>query len=115
MWGLNFGVAGIALGTSLGAWLNVALLVFLGYRRHLLRLDTDFWRSLVPVGLAAAATAIAAVAAVVLGRHFLHAGGLQQVALLCLAIVASVAAYGAVVLIFRKRLPLGRLVRARKT
>jgi len=113
VWGLNLGVAGIALGTSVGAWLNVALLIFLGSRRDLLRFDAAFWRSLVPVVLAAAATAIAASSAVALGRHVLHQGALLQVALLCGAILASIAAYGGVVFLFRDRLPLGRLVRVR--
>jgi hypothetical protein len=63
--------------------------------------------------LAAAATAIAASSAVALGRHVLHQGALLQVALLCGAILASIAAYGGVVFLFRDRLPLGRLVRVR--
>ena len=28
VWGFHLGIAGIALGTSLGAWTNVALLYF---------------------------------------------------------------------------------------
>ena len=33
VWGLGLGVAGIALGTALGAWINVALLTWLGRSR----------------------------------------------------------------------------------
>ncbi|HWE05119.1 MAG TPA: murein biosynthesis integral membrane protein MurJ [Rhizomicrobium sp.] len=108
VWGLHLGIAGIALGTSIGAWLNVGLLAFLGHRRNLLQLSADFRRSLVPVVLAGAATAIAAYAAVALGRHIVHAGGLHEVVLLCVAFVAGSLAYGAVVVLFRHRLPLGR-------
>jgi putative peptidoglycan lipid II flippase len=109
VWGLHLGIAGIALGTSLGAWINVGLLAFLGHRRGLLRLSKDFRRSLVPAFLAGGATAGAALGAVKLGGHLLHAG---QVVLFALAIVASAIVYGAVVLLFRSRLPLGRLARA---
>jgi putative peptidoglycan lipid II flippase len=114
VWGLHLGLAGIALGTSLGAWVNVGLLVYLGHKRSLLRLNVDFWRSLAPVALAGAATGGAAYAAVALGRQVLGGGGLHQLALLCMAVLAGGLAYGSVVILFRNRLPLGRLVR-RKT
>ncbi|MGA9795756.1 MAG: murein biosynthesis integral membrane protein MurJ [Rhizomicrobium sp.] len=112
VWGLHLSIAGIALGTSFGAWINVATLTVIGARRGLLQFNTEFWRSLVPIGLAAAATAAAAYAAVHFGGTLLHGVRLQQVILLGAAIVASGIAYGAVVLIFRARLPLGRLSRA---
>jgi putative peptidoglycan lipid II flippase len=112
VWGLNLGIAGIALGTSIGAWVNVGLLVFLGHRRELLRLNADFWNALIPVAIAAGATAAAAYGAVAFGARVLHHGGLTSVIVLGMAIIASVAAYGAVVFVFRNRLPLGRLTRA---
>ena len=108
VWGLHLGIAGIALGTSIGAWVNVMLLVILGHRSNLLQLSADFWRSLVPVFLAGAATAAAAYAAVALGRQIVNAGGLHEVVLLGFAFVAGSLAYGAGVFLFRKRLPLGR-------
>ncbi|MGB8365848.1 MAG: murein biosynthesis integral membrane protein MurJ [Rhizomicrobium sp.] len=114
VWGLHLGIAGIALGTSLGAWVNVGLLAFLGRRRDLLRLNADFWRSLAPAVLAGLATVAGASAAVELGGRILHGGELRQVVLLGMAIVASTIAYGAIVLLFRNRLPLGRLTRARQ-
>jgi putative peptidoglycan lipid II flippase len=110
VWGLHLGIAGIALGTSLAAWANVGLLAFLGHRRELLRLNADFWRSLAPTVLAGSATAASAYAAVVLGGYFLHGVALREVALLGVAIFASTIAYSAVVVLFRARLPLGRLV-----
>src|SRR5215469_9422942 len=105
VWGFGLGIAGIALGTSLGAWVNVGLLSLLGSRRGLLRLESEFWGSVLPAALAAAAAGAAAYGAVMLGHSISHAG----VVLLGLAIVGGSAAYGAVVLLFRHRLPLGRL------
>ncbi len=113
VWGLQLGIAGIALGTSLGAWVNVALLALLGHRRGLLRLNADFRRALVPVALAGTVTAMAAYAAVHLGGEVLPTGGLHQAGLLGLAAVSGTLAYAAVVLLFRNRLPLGRLARVR--
>ncbi|HWA29552.1 MAG TPA: murein biosynthesis integral membrane protein MurJ [Rhizomicrobium sp.] len=112
VWGLHLGIAGIALGTSFGAWTNVGLLIFLGERRGLLRLDTHFWASLLPVVLAALATAAAAYGAVHFGGAFLHTAKLREVILLGFAGVAGAIAYGAVVLLFRSRLPLGRFAGA---
>src|SRR5438045_693634 len=43
VWGFGLGIAGIALGTSLGAWVNAGLLALLGARRKLLHLDAPFW------------------------------------------------------------------------
>ncbi|HTW35360.1 MAG TPA: murein biosynthesis integral membrane protein MurJ [Rhizomicrobium sp.] len=106
--GAGFGIAGLALGTAIGAWVNVGLLVFLARRRDLLKFSRDFWRALVPIVLAAAGTAGAAYAAVDIGGGLLHFHLFRQQALLALAILASGIVYGAVVLIFRKRLPLGR-------
>jgi len=101
VWGLGFGIAGIALGTAIGAWVNAGLLAFLGVRRKLLRLDAHFRRSLLPAVLAAAVTGATAYGAVVLSRALPHPGG--QIVPLFLAIVLSGVAYGAVVLLFRNR------------
>jgi len=109
VWGLHLGLAGIALGTSLGAWVNVGLLVFLGHKRALLKLSTEFWRALAPVMLAGAVTGGAAYAAVAVGGYVLHSGGVREPVLLMAAVAASALAYGTVVILFRDRLPLGRL------
>jgi putative peptidoglycan lipid II flippase len=112
VWGLHLGIAGIALGTSFGAWINVAALTALGRRRGLLQLNADFWRSLLPIVLAATLTAAAAYGTVHFGNAWLHGVRLEQVILLAAAVMAGTIAYGAVVLIFRNRLPLGRFARA---
>ena len=107
VWGFHLGIAGIALGTSLGAWTNVALLILIGRRRELLQLNANFWRSLGPIVLAGVATGAVAYGAVVWGGQVVHAVWQRQLVLLVLAMVASGIVYGAILLIFRRRLPLG--------
>lgn len=106
VWGFGLGIAGIALGTSVGAWVNVGSLVILGWRKQLLRLGSPFWGSLLPVVIAGVATGAAAYAAVALSRALTHSGG--QLLPLCLAIIAGGLTYAAVVFAFHARLPLGR-------
>jgi putative peptidoglycan lipid II flippase len=112
VWGFHLGIAGIALGTSLGAWINVGQLVWQGRRRGLLRVSPDFSRAVVPVILGGLVTAAAAFVAVNVGGRFVHSGDFGQVILLGAAFVLCVLCYGAVVLVFRNRLPLGRFARA---
>src|SRR5579862_1769661 len=85
VWGFHLGIAGIALGTSFGAWTNVGLLVLTGHRRGLLHLNASFWRSLAPSVVAAIATGAAAYAAVEWGSPLLHGVPLRQVVLLAVA------------------------------
>jgi putative peptidoglycan lipid II flippase len=109
VWGLHLGALGVALGTSLGSWANVSLLVFLAHRRGLIEIDGVFWRALWPSLLAAAATGGAALAGAVLGVHVIaQESTLQREAALGLAVLFGVIAYGAVALAFRRRLPLMR-------
>src|SRR5258706_13711619 len=56
VWGLGLGVAGIALGTALGAWINVGVLTWIGRSRALLAIETQFLRALPAALLAALAT-----------------------------------------------------------
>jgi len=107
VWGFHLGIAGVALGTSLGAWINVGALVFIARRRALLRISPEFWRALGPALAAAAATGMGALAAVALAGRFVH-GGWRDVEMLALAIVVASLAYGAVVFVFRHPLALGR-------
>lgn len=108
VWGLHLGIAGVALGTSFGAWLNVCVLTWIGHKGGLLRISPSLKRAILPVLLAAIATAAGALIAVKFGARFVPHIGLHDVVLLALAFVLGTAAYGAVVLLFRKRLPLGR-------
>jgi hypothetical protein len=72
-----------------------------------LRISPIFRRAVVPVLLAGIATALGAYLAVHFGTQFVHTG-FKQVVLLALAGVIATVAYVGVVLLFRKRLPLGR-------
>lgn len=109
VWGFHLGIAGVALGTSLGAWVNVGALVFLARRRTLLRISSEFWRALAPALAAAVATGAGALGAVALASRFLSgAGGLHDAEVLGLAIAAAAASYGVVVFIFRGALQLRR-------
>jgi putative peptidoglycan lipid II flippase len=109
VWGLHLGALGVALGTSLGSWANVSLLVFLAHRRGLIEIDGVFWRALWPSLLAAVATGGAALAGAVLGVHVIaQESTLQREVALGLAVLFGVIAYGAVGLAFRRRLPLMR-------
>lgn len=113
VWGFHLGALGVALGTSLGSWANVSLLLFLAFRRKLLVIDQVFLRSLLPSFLGAGATGGAAFAGATLGTMLRPQGGLLQHEMsLGLAVLFGAFAYGVVVLLFRRRLPLGRLTGA---
>ena len=112
VWGFHLGLAGIALGTSLGAWMNVGILTWLGRRRALLAVQQSFVRAIAPVLLAALAAGIGAFAGVYLVNGFtapaLH---FRDEIMLVAATALSGVAYGAVVLAFRRALPLGKFAR----
>ena len=55
VWGFHLGVAGVALGTALGAWINVGILTWLGRSRALLAIESVFVNALPPVLIAAIA------------------------------------------------------------
>ena len=102
VWGFGLGVAGVALGTALGAWINVGILTLLGRTRLLLAIESIFVKALVPALLAALAAGAGAY-----GGVMLMASQGDMVALAA-AILLSVISYGAVVLVTRKALPLAR-------
>jgi putative peptidoglycan lipid II flippase len=108
VWGFHLGIAGIALGTAFGAWLNVVQLVWLGRRRSLLSISDSFRRALVPIFLSAAAVGVGATAGASAAGH-LHIGGLwHDLAALAFAGLLGGLGYIGVVFAFRRSLPLGR-------
>lgn len=117
VWGLHLGIAGVAFGTAAGAWINVAILTWVGHRRGLIVIDAGFRRALLPIALAAAAAGIGATGGAWLGGMMelksgtfgLAAETLTDGVMLALACVLATVAYGAAVLTFRRSLPLGRL------
>jgi putative peptidoglycan lipid II flippase len=110
VWGFDLGVAGVALGTALGAWINVAILTWFGRSRALLAIETIFVRALVPVLIAAVAAGAGAWFGARLGASLLP-GHFADVAALIVAVAAAAIAYLLVVLTFRARLPLGKFAR----
>lgn len=107
VWGLSFGVMGIALGTSFGAWLNLLFLVYLARKRGLLVATPELTRAILPVAII-----VALVIAGILGGLELGAAVLESQAFLAeegtflLAFCGAVLAFGAGVYVFRGRLPL---------
>jgi putative peptidoglycan lipid II flippase len=114
VWGVHLGAVGIALGTSIAAWVNVGVLVMLARSRGFLTIDRVFVRSLPPTFLATLATGAAALLGAWLSTHlhFDNALFADEAALAC-AVVLGGAAFLAVGFVFRERLPLGRLARKR--
>jgi putative peptidoglycan lipid II flippase len=102
VWGMGLGVAGIALGTAFGAWINVGMLIWYGRRRALLAIEKVFVRAL-PAALLAA---LACGAGAWIGADL--AGGYGDIAALAAAIAAAGLFYAAVLALFRNALPLGR-------
>ena len=96
---------GIALGTALGAWINVAVLTWIGRSRALLAIETP-----VPARAAGSAAGGAGERAPAPGRGAQLACRAQwrDVAALAAAIICAALGYGAVLLLFRGRLPLRR-------
>ena len=111
VWGFHLGIAGIALGTAFGAWINVGQLVWLGRKRDLLSVSDAFRRAILPVLLAAAGAGVGAVAGVEAMRHVALHGPWQDVARLAAGGALGFVLYTAIVLAFRRSLPLGRLAR----
>jgi putative peptidoglycan lipid II flippase len=103
VWGAGLGVAGIAMGTAAGAWINVALLTWLGRSRDLLSIERQFLHALPASLLAALATGVGAWA----GANLLRGHG--DVMALVAAIIGAGLGYGATLLVFRERLPIRRM------
>jgi putative peptidoglycan lipid II flippase len=108
--GFHLGIEGIALGTAIGAWVNVGMLTWYGRRQGLLHVQPSFRRALLPIVLAAAAAGAGAWGGATLAgmELHLHSHSLRDLVSLLAAGVVGSAGYGAVVLVFRRRLPIMR-------
>ncbi len=107
VWGLDLGVAGLALGTALGAWINVLILTATGRSRALLAIERQFLDALWPALLAALACGFGGRIGAGLGGMALQ-GPYRDIAALGAAIIVAALAYGGTVLLFRHRLPFKR-------
>lgn len=110
VWGMDLGVAGLALGTAAGAWINVAMLTWTGHSRALLTIERLFLRALPAALVAALACGAGAYLGVGLGQMAMP-GPWRDVAGLAAAILCAALAYGGVMLLLRRRLPLGKFAR----
>jgi putative peptidoglycan lipid II flippase len=106
VWGAGLGVVGLALGTSLGAWVNFAVLAFLARRRAVLVATPELKRAIFPVIAAAAVAAVGFLAGVSFGHAMIGPGALHDIAAFLIAGLAGSAGYVLVVIAFRRNLPL---------
>ncbi|HEY2068554.1 MAG TPA: murein biosynthesis integral membrane protein MurJ [Rhizomicrobium sp.] len=110
VWGFHLGIAGVALGTSFGAFVNVVLLFWIAQGRGLAHLNPAFRRAIVPIFCAAASVGAGAYFAVRFGEPLLQGGPrYHEILVLGLAIAVSGALYGGIVFVCRRRLPLGAM------
>jgi putative peptidoglycan lipid II flippase len=106
VWGMGFGVAGLALGTSFGAWINFAVLAFLARKRSVLVATVELKRAALPVAGAAAAAAAGFFAGSSLGRLIAGpAGTFSDEASFVIAAILGAGAYGLAVLGMRRNFP----------
>lgn len=108
VWGLHLGIAGIALGTAFGAWLNVLQLVWIGRRRSLLSVSDAFRRAIPPILLAAVSVGFGAYIGAHAVGYFHMAGFWRDLAALAFAGLLAGIAYFGVIFACRRSLPLGR-------
>jgi putative peptidoglycan lipid II flippase len=106
VWGLGAGVVGLALGTSFGAWVNLAMLAFLARRRSVLVATSELKRAILPVVAATAAAGAGFFAGVSLGDAFVPPGAAYDIAVFLIAGTLGAGAYALVVLGLRRSLPL---------
>jgi putative peptidoglycan lipid II flippase len=110
VWGLDFGVVGIALGTSLAAWINLGLLALMARRRKLLVMTTELKRALLSIAAAVVAAAAGFFIGSRLGWSISPAHFHDEIAF-AIAAVMGVVAYTAVVVALRRNLPLSSAVK----
>ena len=110
VWVFDLGVAGIALGTAAGAWINVAVLTWIGRSRDLLAIETIFVRSLGVVMISTIAAGIGAWFGARIGATWMP-GHFSDLVSLLAAGAGSAAGYLLTVLAMRRRLPLERFSR----
>jgi putative peptidoglycan lipid II flippase len=108
VWGLSMGAVGIALGTSVAAWVNLLVLVILARRGEILVATNDLKRGLAPVFAAALAAAAGFAFGDWVGARFVPAMHLRNEIVFVIAGLCGAIAYGAIVTVLRKRLPFGQ-------
>ncbi|MFA5958449.1 murein biosynthesis integral membrane protein MurJ [Hyphomicrobium sp.] len=110
VWGFDLGVAGIALGTAVGAWINVAVLTWIGRSRSLLAIESLFIRSLGVTLISTLAAGAGAWFGAKIGASWMP-GAHSDLFALAAAVVGSGIGYLLTVLTLRSRLPLDKFSR----
>ncbi len=106
--GLDLGVFGLAIATSLSAWINLGVLTYLARRRAVLVATPELKRGILPVLAAAVAAGAGFFAGDALSQNFLgFAGGFHELIAFAIAGALGAAAFAIVVMSFRRSLPLG--------
>jgi putative peptidoglycan lipid II flippase len=109
VWGFHFGAVGIALGTSVAAWVNVGVLVYMAEKRELLTINSAFLRALPGIFVSAIATGAGAFGgATFVARTLPGTGTMHDAAMLAAGVVFGGVAYLAMTFLFRRTLPIGR-------
>lgn len=107
VWGLSFGVMGIALGTSFGAWVNLLLLVYLARSRGLLVATPELTRAIQPVAIIVVLVIAGILGGLELGSAMLESQAFLEVeGTFLMAFFGAMLAFGAGVYVYRERLPL---------
>src|SRR5262245_48818521 len=106
--GLELGVFGLALATSLSAWINLGVLTYLARRRAVLVATPELKRGIVPVLTATVAAGAGFFIGDALSQSLLGpVQGFHELIAFVVAGVLGAAAFALVVLSFRRVLPLG--------
>ncbi|OZA74427.1 MAG: hypothetical protein B7X77_08515 [Caulobacter sp. 39-67-4] len=95
---------GLALATSIGAWINLTLVVWLGLRAGHIRIDARLRQSAIKLGVAGVAMVVVLWAiAAPLARLFAEMPGHDVITLLALAAIGGTLYAGVVLAIFGRR------------
>ena len=114
VWALSYGVMGIALGTSFGAWVNLLLLVYLARARGVLVVTPELTRAILPIAIIVAVVIAGMLGGLELGAIVLKNGSiLVEEGTFLLALCGAAIAFGASVYVFRGHLPLTDALRAK--
>ena len=105
--GLDLGVFGLAVATSLAAWINLGVLTYLARRRAVLVATPELKRGLFPVFAAAIAAGIGFFAGDAVSQNLIGpSGGFRELISFVIAGTAGATAFALVVISFRRNLPL---------
>jgi len=113
VWYLDYGVMGLALGTSIGAWINLTVLTFFARKRGVLAVTPELKRAIIPVAVIVGLVAAAIFGGLEFGTLLLAGGAVfvDEGAFL-FAFAGAVAAFASGVYVFRRSLPLRDAIRA---